>query len=86
MFVGSVRPSGICNRITILKLFNFFQERSSTVGISSPLDLPIGLYTVRILEVLCRYSPGKFRFTVLPFISSSKSTILALTVVYRSGI
>jgi hypothetical protein len=86
IFVGSVKLSGICKKITISKLFNFFQEKSLIVRISSSLGLLIGLYTVRILEVSCKYSFGRFRFTVLFFISSLKLTILDLTVICRSGI
>jgi hypothetical protein len=86
IFVGSVGPSGICKKITILKLFSFSQRGSSTIGIGSCLGFLIGLYTVRILGVLCRYFFRKFRSTVLLFVFFSKSTILVLTVVCKSGI
>jgi hypothetical protein len=86
IFVNSVKPSGICKEITTLKLFSFSQRSNSIVGISSSLGLLIGLYTVRMLEVPCRYSFKKFRSTVLLFVSFSKSTILALTVICKSSI
>jgi hypothetical protein len=86
IFVGSVGPSDICKKITISKLFSFFQGSSSIIRIGSCLGLPISLYIVRILEVLYRYFFGKFRSTILFFVFSSKSTILVLTIVCKSGI
>jgi hypothetical protein len=67
IFVVSVKPSSIYKKITISKLFNFFQKGSSIVGISSSLNLLISLYTVKILEVLYRYFLRKFRFIILLF-------------------
>ena len=85
MFSGFSGFSGVRNRMIISKLFNFSRGGRSTTWSSGSLGLLAGLCIARTLGVPYRCSPRRFRSTVPPFVSSSKSTTLALTVAYKSS-
>jgi hypothetical protein len=76
---------GVYKGITISKLFNFSLGGKSTIESSSSLSLLISLCVVRTLGVPCKCSPRRFKSTVPPFVSSSKSTTLDLIVIYKSS-